>query len=1125
MSVLQTLTVLLRANANPLTQTMNNTVRFLEKSEKEMNRTLANVGKDLGKNIGFDMPELADVVPDVDNGAFDTLTAATEQYSVGVNQALGSVAALNTGLEQNTTAATRSAAAMQSVIASAIQAGFNLTRDYGDIFLGRVRESIIQAQSVFAPFSKGTNYLTRSLKALNLVNVDLLGSMKNWNIVDLAIGPGRLVTTFDQVKFALFGMVPPVRDVAFAAQASGQALVEMANKYRQAATTAEGLAFADKLELQGRRNVDIGQGFQLRPLDAVIKTLPKAAAAVAGFALGFKVLPPIVLAASGAVASFGVPVAAAGAAMAGTAALFTKSGREIAARAEEVAARYLRMLAVIAGKGAYQIANIALLQLGRGIAGVATVAARTVSPLVQLASNVTRLAGNVLTLGTAFRKTATDAERTAAGIDRVEGSSRRASSALHGVAFALSSLGPGLGIMFSLGPASAASFGAVATAAEGVKRAVNFEQTKIAFKVLAGGAEQGAAALADLRQFANVTPFSTDETIAAGRALLGMGFAAKELTPALNSIGDIAAGLNIPFTELATLYGQFRAQSKIMTQDLRQLSTRGIPILGELAKQFGVTTEKVFEMAEDSQIGFEHIEYAFKSLTYEGGQFANLMAEQSETVGGLFSTLASEVGIALEKLGTSMIEGLNIDEALKYLIAGAQYFNETFIPLFASGFEYVASLVIDYFVPAMIDGFYRVMAAIQPVAEVAQQLTGIIVELTSAGVALVSDFLIPLHPYMDEFLTSAVAITAALVAMNVVIPIVAGSIGFLASVFGVILSPIGLVVIALSAVVAWIANNTTIFEGFGEKVKFAFQLVEYAIRNISQVWKVLTTQLAYQLVRIGAEVEHVFGTSIPAYFDWFGRNWWNLTTDFARGFGAAIDNIWTNAKGFFPELWRYIASVGEDKIDFVWTGILDGFKSTTEQLPEIAERQIGGVEQILKNEASSAAQTFADGFSAFAQEREKQLEKERSELQKKIDSLKPPKIPTGPAGEALQSQITELEKLQKVTANGLPVGKPPGLPPRPPLGPPPPPRAGGDKDKDRKGRRDPAERGLEAREVGSQEGLKAVAQFLREGSGFSSKKDVDEKQLAELTKMKEILAQQMEMTKRWAAGNFSGATL
>jgi tape measure domain-containing protein len=210
--------------------------------------------------------------------------------------------------------------------------------------------------------------------------------------------------------------------------------------------------------------------------------------------------------------------------------------------------------------------------------------------------------------------------------------------------------------------------GGVATVAGGVKAinaAANFEQTKVAFTTLIGDAAKAEETLSRLRKLGAETPFEFPELADAGRKLIAFGEGADTVPETLRRIGDISAGIQAPVNEIAELYGKARVQGRLFAEDINQLTGRGIPIIQELAKQFGVSDSEVKKLVESGQVGFPAIEQAFVSLTSEGGKFHGMMAAQSKTTTGLFSTLKDAIN------ETFLILGQPINDAIRPLIAEA----------------------------------------------------------------------------------------------------------------------------------------------------------------------------------------------------------------------------------------------------------------------------------------------------------------------------------------------------------------------------------------------------------------------------------------------------------------------
>jgi hypothetical protein len=192
-----------------------------------------------------------------------------------------------------------------------------------------------------------------------------------------------------------------------------------------------------------------------------------------------------------------------------------------------------------------------------------------------------------------------------------------------------------------------------------------FEQLNVAFKVMLGNKDAADKLMAQAVDLAATTPFKLTEVAAGAKQLLAYGTAADDITSTLKTLGNVASGVGAPLNDLVYLYGTLQTQGRAYTRDIMQFTSRGIPIIGELAKQFGVTTSEVQTLVEAGRVGFPEIQKAFQSMTGEGGKFFNLMQEQSKTVTGQISNLGdafdqmlNEIGQSNEGIITGAIAGL-----------------------------------------------------------------------------------------------------------------------------------------------------------------------------------------------------------------------------------------------------------------------------------------------------------------------------------------------------------------------------------------------------------------------------------------------------------------------------------
>jgi len=966
------------------------------------------------------------------------------------------------------------------------------------------------------------------LNYFGLVNYDVRKQVEDWNWLSVIRGPGRLVEAYDRLRQRIFGIVPPLRTVQKVILdlivpgllAVKEALDEsgasartftgiLAGNLGKAAEDIKNLGQAYKRTLF----TDIRAGFQiaagsvrswaistkedvnstlvtLKKVPAIAKAtansfreigaiggvisegLGKAGSAVTSFAgnaakvitvrTALASVVGIATAAALSLGSFAVSSGAATTAASAGISILTVLGTTLGA----IGVGGVAATAAFAGLGVTTLGIIptitglialfggwsAVTKTFRGVVAATTnmlgkfvgAAVRLPITIAKFTGSVIAATGRILTLGAAFRKTATDAERADASLRKVNSTVATGRGLFTGFAFAMSSLGPGIGIIASMGPTAAVSFGAVATAINGVKEAANFEQVNIAFEVMLKNADLARRTVASLQQFADVTPFDTDETIAAGKALLAFGFAADQLIPNLTRIGDIASGVKVDFGELANLFGQFRAQSKIMTQDLRQLTSRGIPILEELARGFGVPTAAIFEMAEKGQIGFEHIDAAFKRMTASGGQFAGLMARQSRTVGGLWSTLASNVTIAVRDIGIAITEGLNVRGGLDNLITVAQFVQSTIVPAIAGG---LASIV--NFITPIVQSLSNIATATFHGAQALGVWIGQIVLANT---------------WLKPFAISLAGVIALMKIGPIVTMGFAKALAFLGAAIAFVVSPVGIAVIGLSALFALIGSSFGLFDNFGQTVQTAFMMAEYAISNFGLVWEVAYSSVLYTIVSLGNEIGHWFTKVIPAYLAWFGRNWTGVFQDLLDGTVAVMMNLWTNVTNGIQAVWDYITSAGR-KGSFVWQPLLTGFESVVEELPAIADRQMGALEKSLQVQSETAANRLVNGFDNFVRQREQ--EKAQIGQIGAIDAALPdimPKIPDWAKGNNIKPPVIP----------NLP--KPP-LIERPKLEPFPDPRAERDRKNVNRRSAESEPRDLEALVIGGSETAKAFAKL------------------------------------------------
>ncbi len=205
-----------------------------------------------------------------------------------------------------------------------------------------------------------------------------------------------------------------------------------------------------------------------------------------------------------------------------------------------------------------------------------------------------------------------------------------------------------------------------------LKAAADLETMQVGFESMLGSEEKAAKLTKDLLDFTAKTPFQLPGVSGAAKQLLAFGVTQDKILPTLQNLGDIAAGSGAPIGDMAAIFGKVKAKGKAMTEELLQLSDRGIPIIDTLSKGFGVTGEQVFEMASKGQISFDVMQKALQHMTKEGSIFANQMEKQSATLAGVWSTLGDNITLTLGALGTEIEKTFDLKALMNDMIAGLQ---------------------------------------------------------------------------------------------------------------------------------------------------------------------------------------------------------------------------------------------------------------------------------------------------------------------------------------------------------------------------------------------------------------------------------------------------------------------
>ncbi len=193
------------------------------------------------------------------------------------------------------------------------------------------------------------------------------------------------------------------------------------------------------------------------------------------------------------------------------------------------------------------------------------------------------------------------------------------------------------------------------------------ESMEISFESLTGSAAKAKQVVKSLTDFAAKTPFQLEGIGRASTQLLAAGVTTDELNNRLKLLGDIASVTKVPLTDMSSIFAKIKNKGKAMTEEILQLSDRGIPVIAELTKELKLPKEAIFKLAEKGKIKFDLIVRVLKRMTKKGGIAFNAMEKQSQSLSGVFYTLKDNVFLASATFGDAIVKVTNLKENMKKL--------------------------------------------------------------------------------------------------------------------------------------------------------------------------------------------------------------------------------------------------------------------------------------------------------------------------------------------------------------------------------------------------------------------------------------------------------------------------
>lgn len=285
---------------------------------------------------------------------------------------------------------------------------------------------------------------------------------------------------------------------------------------------------------------------------------------------------------------------------------------------------------------------------------VSDLAAKIPAPFRNAASTVVKgfsSVGNYLGgIGSAakavFGKLAPIAQGAAKGVGNAfltafQGIASKASSAMGAVGNAVKGIATGavtVGIT-GIGTALTAGFSRL--------NAIDTASAKL--RGLGNDAKSVDAIMANATASVKGTSFGLGEaaTVAASAVAAGIK-PGEQLETMLKGVANVAAATGGTMEETGSVFNKVAATGKAYTDNINQLSDRGLPIWQALADKLGVTTDEVREMASKGKIDFQTFSDAAASAA------GTVATEMGTTVPGAFANLKASIG----RIGANLLDGV-----------------------------------------------------------------------------------------------------------------------------------------------------------------------------------------------------------------------------------------------------------------------------------------------------------------------------------------------------------------------------------------------------------------------------------------------------------------------------------
>lgn len=478
--------------------------------------------------------------------------------------------------------------------------------------------------------------------------------------------------------------------------------------------------------------------------------------------------------------------------------------------------------------------------------------------------------------------------------------------------------------------AGAAAVGAAAVGAIGValtkgfQRLNSIDQATAKMEGLGFAAQDVEGLMKNALDSVRGTAFGLGDaaTVAAQLAATGIG-PGEEMASVLKTVANTAAAAGGSMDEMGSIFAKVASSGKAQNDSLQQLSDRGIPIYQKLSEQLGVTTEDVFALASAGEISFAQFAAAAEAA---GGDVA---AAMGGTVQGSWDNLMASLG----RIGAGLLGGVfdqlapaiqSVTSSLAPLEESASRVGETIgevIKVFQVGFT--GNLMEeDSFLPLdMVKRLISFGETVRMVFDSVGPLIGQIIELGTSLSPLNIAFqaLAPMLPLIAATLGQVASIIGGALGqvLQALLPVLAQVVAVLAQAVAAVLPAILPLFTSLATIVGQVFTALIpLLDPLMQLIEAILPILVAAIQAIIPVVEGVVNAIGSILIPVVETLVNVLGGVITFLTGVFTGDW---------------EKAWQGIQDIFTGLWNGILDIGKGVIN----GLIDLINGFLGQINEV----------------------------------------------------------------------------------------------------------------------------------------------------------------------------------------------